>query len=269
MTSLLISEPPLQVLPSLAVKLGSVDKAIILQQIHYWLLRSKNIEDGHKWVWNTVKDWHDQFPWLAERTVQRYLKQLVDDGYLIAGNYNKKKFDRTKWYRIAYDKLADPYVSTVHTKGTDSTYPYVLSGTTYTREYTETTSENTNTPLPPKGGERAEPVELPFGDPEPAPNPPKATDELKESFESLWRDYPRKAGKKQAFAHYKKWRKENKEHTAAYLAKRLGLYKAYLAANHTDPRYILQGSTWFNGRFEDDYAIRSPEPKDMYDRHYE
>lgn len=127
----------------------------------------------------------------------------------------------------------------------------------------------TNTPLPPKGGERAEPVGLPFGAPPADQKTQKATSELEDSFEELWKDYPRKAGKKQAFAHYKKWRKESKEHTAAYLAKRLGLYKAYLAANHTAARYILQGSTWFNGRFDDDYEIRIPEPKNMYDRHYE
>ena len=36
--SLLISEPPLQVLPSLAVKIG-LNEAIVLQQIHYWLLK--------------------------------------------------------------------------------------------------------------------------------------------------------------------------------------------------------------------------------------
>ena len=50
--SLLISEPPLQVLPSLAVKIG-LNEAIILQQVHYWLLKSNNIRDGYKWVYNS------------------------------------------------------------------------------------------------------------------------------------------------------------------------------------------------------------------------
>ena len=35
-SKLLIDEPPLQVLPSLALKIG-LNEAIILQQVHYWL----------------------------------------------------------------------------------------------------------------------------------------------------------------------------------------------------------------------------------------
>jgi hypothetical protein len=105
MGNLLINEPPLQVLPSLAIALNSVDKAIILQQIHYWIARSSNVKDNYKWVYNSVSEWHKQFPWLSEKTVQRYLKDLENHGLLITGNYNKAKFDRTKWYRINYEAL--------------------------------------------------------------------------------------------------------------------------------------------------------------------
>lgn len=141
--NLLIDEPPLQVLPSLAKELNSVDKAIMLQQIHYWSLRSTNIHDGHKWVYNTVKSWHDQFSWLSEKTVQRYLKQLEDDSYLITSNFNKAKFDRTKWYRINYDKMTSRRGLTVPTNGTDGPEAKGLTDLTYTRDYTETTTETT------------------------------------------------------------------------------------------------------------------------------
>lgn len=149
--NLLIDEPPLQVLPSLAKELNSVDKAIMLQQIHYWSLRSTNIHDGHKWVYNTVKSWHDQFSWLSEKTVQRYLKQLEDDSYLITSNFNKAKFDRTKWYRINYDKMTSRRGPTVPTSGTDSSEAKGLTDLTYTRDYTETTN-NSQPPTPLKGG---------------------------------------------------------------------------------------------------------------------
>ena len=36
-SSLLIDEPPMLMLPSLAKALKSADKAIMVQQIHYWL----------------------------------------------------------------------------------------------------------------------------------------------------------------------------------------------------------------------------------------
>lgn len=144
MGNLLISEPPLQVIPSLAVALNSVDKAIILQQFHYWLIRSKNVKDGHKWIYNSVSAWHAQFPWLSQKTVQRYLKDLEDRGLLIVGNYNRMNFDRTKWYRIDYDaldNLAQPWGPAVPTKGTDSPLPKGPTDQTNTNRLPETTSE--------------------------------------------------------------------------------------------------------------------------------
>lgn len=58
---LLINEPPLQVLPTLALKLG-LNEAIILQQIYYWLNLefNKNQFDGRLWVYNTYEKWQQQ-----------------------------------------------------------------------------------------------------------------------------------------------------------------------------------------------------------------
>lgn len=105
MTQLLIDEPPLQVLPSLAILLKSSDKALILQQLHYWLQRSNNIKDGYRWVYNSYKNWSKQFPWISSRTIKTDITWLEKQGYIISSNYNKAKFDRTKWYRIDYDAL--------------------------------------------------------------------------------------------------------------------------------------------------------------------
>ena len=102
--NLLISEPPLQVLPSLAVKVG-LNEAIILQQFHYWLQRSTNVRDGYKWVYNSYKEWNKQFPFWGLNTLKRAITSLEKSGYLISGNYNKAGFDKTKWYRINYDLL--------------------------------------------------------------------------------------------------------------------------------------------------------------------
>lgn len=150
MSNLLISEPPLQVLPSLANELKSSDKAIIIQQIHYWLNKSTNIRDGNKWIYNSASDWQKQFPWLSEKTVQRYLKDLENRGLLITGNYNKAKFDRTKWYRIDYDALDNlgrALGPTVPTIGTDSTNPKGPTGPTNTNRLPENTTETNKTLL--------------------------------------------------------------------------------------------------------------------------
>lgn len=246
--SLLISEPPLQVIPSLAVALKSVDKAIILQQIHYWLQRSKNIEDGHRWVFNTVKEWHQQFPWLAEKTVQRYLKDLCDKGLLITGNFNKANFDRTKWYRIDYhalDKLAN-------SKGTDSpngkepvvpiqrdslTQPIPL-------EYTETTQENNNIKS------KSDNLDKP---------------DYEQEFKYLWDHYPKgkKQGKQLALRSYKRWRKAHKANTFEKAKIQLTKYLEYIKMQHVQVQFIKAAKTWF-GNIDDEYDLSASPVKPSY-----
>lgn len=109
MGKLLIDEQPLQCQPSLAAVLGSADEAIVLQQLHYWLSRTNNVQsDGHKWIYNSMADWLKQFPWIKSRArLNRYFDDLENRGLIITGNFNKAKFDKTKWYRIDYDALTD------------------------------------------------------------------------------------------------------------------------------------------------------------------
>ena len=106
MSNLLINEPPLQVLPSLAVKIGLAE-AIVVQQIHYWLQRAKPMDDGLRWVYNSVTEWEKQFPFWHRNTIANHLKSLRDSGILIADFKAPKASDRTLYYRIDYNKLSD------------------------------------------------------------------------------------------------------------------------------------------------------------------
>ncbi|MBD5834742.1 conserved phage C-terminal domain-containing protein [Lactobacillus delbrueckii] len=106
MASLLLNERPLVVLPGLAEALGSVDEAIILQQINYWLQKSTNVHDGHRWVYNTLDAWMSQFPWIKSKTtLKKHFNRLVKLGLVLKGNYNKAGFDRTAWYSIDHQQL--------------------------------------------------------------------------------------------------------------------------------------------------------------------
>ena len=87
--------------------LGGLNEAAFLQQLHYWLQRSNNIQDGYAWVYNTAAQWQEQLPFLSERTIKRIIKSLREKGLIVVSSYNKKSFDRTNWYRIDYDKLSD------------------------------------------------------------------------------------------------------------------------------------------------------------------
>lgn len=83
---------------------------------------------------------------------------------------------------------------------------------------------------------------------------------IEHEFERLWKEYPKKQGKENAFKVYLKERSkrdygEFNEYTVLDGIKR---YKAYIEANRIAPQYIKQGSTWFNQHcWEDDYAIES------------
>lgn len=106
MSSLLVNEKPILILPSLAEKMG-LNEAVLLQQIHYWLVRSRHLKEGRKWIYNTYKDWKKQMPFWSHATIGRTIRSLEERGYLVSANFNASKMDKTKWYTIDYQKLAE------------------------------------------------------------------------------------------------------------------------------------------------------------------
>lgn len=77
---------------------------------------------------------------------------------------------------------------------------------------------------------------------------------LENEFEQLWKNYPNKKGKNQAFNHYKAWRKKSVKNTDDYLQKKLAAYLSYCEINK-NWYHPMNGSTWFNGRFDDALQI--------------
>jgi len=75
--SLLLDENPLIILPKLATLIG-LNQAIIIQQLHYWLIRSDKVFEGKKWTYNTIKQWRKQFPFFGNNTIVRTFKNLND-----------------------------------------------------------------------------------------------------------------------------------------------------------------------------------------------
>jgi DnaD/phage-associated family protein len=104
MSRLLLDEEPLIVLPSLASIVG-LNESIFLQQLHYWLQRSPHEFEGYKWVYNTYEGWEEQFPFWSKSTIRRIVTKLEKQELIIPGNFNRSKIDKTKWYRINYEKL--------------------------------------------------------------------------------------------------------------------------------------------------------------------
>lgn len=103
----------------LAMVLGDLNEAIVLNQLNYWLEINKRAEkhfvDGKYWVYNSYSGWKtDNFPYWSEKTIQRVFTRLESKGVVISANYNRASFDKTKWYtinEIRLQELIDEYFS--------------------------------------------------------------------------------------------------------------------------------------------------------------
>ncbi|WP_057510428.1 conserved phage C-terminal domain-containing protein [Staphylococcus simulans] len=146
MNNLLIDDYPILVLPKLATEIG-LNEAIVLQQIHYWLKKSNHNYDGRRWIYNSFPEWQKHFPFWSVMTIKRTVYSLEKQDLLHVGNYNKAKFDKTKWYSVNYEKLKGmkrpsyQNDTTSVSKRNDGVYQ---NDTTNTRDYTEITTETTN-----------------------------------------------------------------------------------------------------------------------------
>jgi hypothetical protein len=172
---LVTNERPLIVLPSLA-KVTGLDGAVFLQQLHYWTSQPGAHErDGCRWVYNTLAQWLEQFPFWTKSTLHRVISDLEAKGFIVStATYNAKGSDRTKWYRINHEHpdlvmLASEHVAAPEPEnprnGAISHFPemdHAIPGNgksiSQNREMlkehkttTETTTENVTPPTPSKG----------------------------------------------------------------------------------------------------------------------
>jgi hypothetical protein len=81
-----------------------VDAAIILHNLRFWLDHNKanrtHINDGYVWTYNSARAFAELFPYWSSNKIQKMLRKLESEGVIITGNYNKAKYDKTKWYSL-------------------------------------------------------------------------------------------------------------------------------------------------------------------------
>ncbi len=120
MSNLIINDYPLMVSPKLAVVVG-LHEAIFIQQLHWLSGRSKNQRDGHAWVYNTAEEWQENvFPFWSVSTVRRVIRSCEEKGVIVStAEYNRAKFDKTKWFRVDYDCEALVTASTQNDRTSD------------------------------------------------------------------------------------------------------------------------------------------------------
>ena len=236
-----------------------------------------------------MDEWHEQFPWITKKSVGDKFRSLEKKGILIVGNFNKLKYDRTKWYSIDYDKLNSLINNENIDENVDMTDKEVSSsciekklphgrGKNFLMEEEETSSskekklrhgrgknfsieeEETSSPIPETTRNYAEITQRvrSESDSKFQNSKPKVLDQLGIEFEKLWKLYPKKIGKKDALKSYMNWRAESSENTYERAMKQLSDYLKYLKNNKITNRYIFNGSNWFGGHIDDEVDLSKP-----------
>lgn len=212
----------------IAKKYG-IEEAILIENIAFWIKRNianeKNFYDGKYWIYNSAKAFSELFPYMNEKKIYRVLKRLEDLGILATGNYNNSPYDRTKWYTIV-----DKYIFQLY----ELHLPKMENGK----------SEN-DQPIPDN-----KPDIKPYNKPDIYIEQKKEKVELE--FEKLWKLYPNKKGKANAFNAYKRYRK-NKDKQEFFELVKHGILCYAKEVSDKEARYIKHGSTFFNQQSWLDY----------------
>ena len=86
-----------------AAQIG-LHEALILEHINFWIeenyRRGRGSHDGRFWMFESVAQMAEAYPYLTPRQVRSALQSLIQKGVIICGNYNQLGRDRTKWYAI-------------------------------------------------------------------------------------------------------------------------------------------------------------------------
>lgn len=96
----------------IAKKYG-IEEAILIENIAFWLKKNiankKNFNDEYNWIYNSASAFNELFPYINPSKIRRSLLKLEDENVLLSGNYNKLKYDRTKWYTIIDNYILQNY----------------------------------------------------------------------------------------------------------------------------------------------------------------
>lgn len=103
----------------------SIEEAILIHHFQHWIrinrTLKRNQHEGRTWMYQTQEEIAANFPYFRNRqTVMRIIQKLVDKGVLMEENFNKAKYDRTKWYAFVNEGKFLPFIDNVHFRTMES-----------------------------------------------------------------------------------------------------------------------------------------------------
>jgi hypothetical protein len=235
---MLINEPPLMFSPTLAKELGSIEAAVFMQQLHFWLGVSQHRYEGKAWVYNNADQCVEMMRnTVSKRTVERIISQLKKLNLIEVKQLHSNKWNKTSFFTINYSemiKIDQKYGSTpmfTHTANMAESIP---------TEWRNQGCQN-------GGIEHAKMADS---------LQKNTTEDNKQNitdiqFEEFWKIVPNKDGKKPAQAAFKKAIKK------IPLDDLIIAYRANVQVCESQNRFKKNPATWLNQECWNDDCIQS------------
>ena len=223
--------------PTCAVAIG-LSKAVLMHNIMFWIKtnssNNRNLHDGRYWMYNSADAFQEFHPYWNGQQIKRMLKQLEDDGWLVSGNYNSVKYDRTKWYSLSDKSISQNW--TIHglkmTNGKFTDDPPIPENTQ------RHTIKNPIVPSELSGSEFENPNNSSAEKSLPKNPRSASSQEIETQFNSLWERYDKKAGKAQSL---RIWKGLSQEDRTIIMSK----VSAYVKST-PDKKFRKALTTWIN-----------------------
>ncbi len=115
--------------------------ASFLQQLHYWLLKSKHVIEGARWVFNTLEDWAEQLG-LSTASIVRAIALLREHALIRVERWNKHHWHQVNWYTIDYRALEGLISSIQSFCSSPSAHSEAIESANLSGSYQETAPED-------------------------------------------------------------------------------------------------------------------------------
>lgn len=86
-------------------------EAIVLHKITFYVLlnqkESRNLHLGKNWTFNSRCGWVGVFKCFSYDQIWRSLKSLEKKGALVSNSFNRRAYDKTRWYSLSDSMLTE------------------------------------------------------------------------------------------------------------------------------------------------------------------
>lgn len=131
-----------RICPELAQEIG-LNESLLLLQIDFWIRTSTTEEhEGRAWTFQSVRDIQKTFSFWSLATINRTIQSLIDSEYVRIGNFNKLKYDKTRWFALNPQALSQ--LKSIRIGGYET--PLFHSETRSTQDETRSTQDETTIP---------------------------------------------------------------------------------------------------------------------------